>query len=497
MRRPNDLLSALATLYLSLPGFVFAVTWLEPALGIPVGLLAFAAISRVFGEVQSHRALHPAHVVALLATVAVVWSALGGAGHFFYANPDWKTRDAVYADLILTGWPPEYAVADGAPVVLRTAFGYFLPPALVATVTGLTWAPLMLFLWTAVGVWLFLLLLPLPKRGPWHIVGALLLVVFFSGMDYPAILAVHGHAPIFPLPLEWWRPWTYTSLTAQLFWAPNHALALWLGTLLLYRHRDDPALPSLLLLLFPLLLIWTPFAIIGLFPWVLWIALTRPAGQLARLKMPARTHWLASMALTIAVVALFSRHGLGSGFSDPDPAGRHVGGGGRAESVFPVLDYVQFVFFEFGALVLLLRPDTREDRGALIVATAVLMLIPFIRFGPSNDWMLRVSTPSLLMLCLLVLKETLDRATPNVLRRSLLIAVLLLGAITPWFELARAVLLPRTPPNYGASLLDQQGGHFVPHYFGVLDRPEIRWAFRVPAPVPAGQTRHEWASAPR
>jgi hypothetical protein len=491
MTRFPDSLAAAALAYLAAPSFVFLLTWLQLPLGLATAALLATALYQLLRRLPPTAAPYTRSALLFLVILAFVWAALGGAGHFVYANSDWRTRDAVYGDLILSAWPPEYGLHDGVPLILRTAMGYYLPPALLSKLAGTEFASLILFGWTALGVALFLLLLPLPKRLGWRLILHGFLVVFFSGMDWPAIVLVHGQLPIFPLPLEWWRPWTYTSLTGQLFWAPNHALALWLGTALFYRYRANPILPVLGLVLLPLLLLWTPFAVIGLLPWFLWGTLRAwpSTGSLARGTTAAQ--WVSGAILTAVVVSLFTRPAIAAAFASAVAAGDNAVTKAAGIDVDLVAAYVQFVAFEFGLLVLLLRPRHVDARQALAIASGLLLLLPLAHFGPSNDWVLRVSTPSLLVLLCLALAE-LDVPGQDILRSlrlTALVAILVLGAITPVFEISRAILWPRTPPNYGQTLVEQQAGFLAPHYLGKLDLATLRAILKTPALVPAAADR--------
>lgn len=491
MNRLSDPISMLAVAYLATPAFVFVLGWMELPPGLAVAALLSVAICQLNTQLPCRPLAHGRSAWIYLLILACIWAAFSGGAHFFYANTDWRTRDSVYADLILSAWPPSYGLQDGTPLVLRTAMGYFLPPALLASLAGIRLAPAILFAWTAIGIALFLLLIPSPRRFGWRLFLVGLLVVFFSGMDYPAIVLIHGHLPIFPLPLEWWRAWTYTSLTGQLFWAPNHALALWIGTALFYRHRSDSVLPALGLVLLPLLLLWTPFAVIGLLPWFFWgIARAYPSARFALLGTTP-VQWMLAVILATIVIALFSRSGSAVSYALAEPVSAAAPPGGMFARLDQAAGYIQFVAFEFGLLVLLLRPRLPEMRQALTIAASVLLLLPLIRIGPSNDWLLRVSTPSLLILMLLTLAE-LDIPSQEIrhsLRTAVLIGVLALGAVTPIFEFSRAILWPRTPPNYSQSLIEQQLGFVPPHYVGHLDLPLLRVLFRSPSPVPEAAQR--------
>lgn len=491
MSRLSDPLAVAALVYLAAPAFAFAVGWLALPAGLTTAVLSAVGLYQLNRQLPRRPWTHSAGAATLLLVLAASWTAFCGAGHFFHATPDWQARDTVYADLMLAAWPPGYGFREGAPLVLRTAMGYFLPPAALAKLAGAEFASRILFAWTFLGVALFLLLLPLPRTLGWRLILLGLVVVFFSGMDWPAIVLIHGHLPVFPLPLEWWRPWTYTSLTGQLLWAPNHALALWLGTALLFRHQRDAALPALGLVVLPWLMLWTPFAVIGLLPWFLWsIARNHPSLR-STLASPTPAQWLGATALSAILIILFSRPGVPAVFSLPDPVASAASANGRGIDLELISGYVQFIAFEFGLLVLVLRPAGTAAKQALALATVILLLLPLIRLGPSNDWLLRVSTPSLLILLFLTLAE-FDVPAERSLRSPrllVLVGILTLGAITPFFEFSRAVLWARTEPNYGQSLVEQQRGFLPPHYIGRLDSALARVLFKTPSPVPQAALR--------
>lgn len=488
----QDPLSATALLYLAAPSFVFLFGWLE----LPLAFAALALLS--IALIQLLRRLPPRPVpysgfaLALIITIGLLWASLGGAGHLVYANIDWATRDTVYADLILAAWPPSYGVHDGAPLMLRTAMGYFLPPAALTKLAGIRWATMILLGWTALGVALFLALLPLPRQFGWRLVLVALAVVFFSGMDYLGVLLVLGHVPIFPTPLEWWRQWTFSSLTAQLLWAPNHALALWLGATLYFRHRFDFPLPSLVLMMLPLLLLWTPFAVIGLLPWVFWSLWVARHSLLPALRQTSVAQWLSALLLIAIVGSLFATKGVATDFAPRVGTYGPTGQLGRLDLEL-VLNYIQFAGCEFLILALLLIPFVGTLRREFSLAVGLLLVIPLFRFGPSNDWALRVSTPSLVILMIVTISVLADGLNDKQkLRKQIpILVVLLIGALTPYFEFARAVLWKQTPPNYGESLVEQQRGYLAPHYIGRLDRAELQAVFKKPGLVPNAQERQE------
>ena len=481
--RPPDALTLLALAYLAVPNLVFLAGWLRLPFALP-GILLVVATLVQFSRQQKTGWRIPQSLPAFLviATAAMLWTACGGAGHFFYANPDWHVRDTVLADLVFSDWPPAYSEHAGTFHILRSAIGYFLPVAMAGKWFGIGSVDFLLYTWTTLGVLLFLLLLPLPRRLEYRLPLLLLLPVFFSGMDFLGIYLVTGDLPMFPLRLEWWVPFSYSSFTGQLYWAPNHALALWLSTVLFYRHWGHPVLPALLLVLIPLLVIWTPFAVAGLMPFIVLavlrkIIIRQPAGGLGLTWLQGLTAvfvlWVTIRLMTLGVAAI---------------QGAPTEAYHTADDRF-LLKYAIFCLMEFAILALLLARNLRHSQGLFWLSVLILFLLPLYQFGPSNDTMLRLSTPCLLMLMLLCLDQlqaSWGQPWQTLRHTSLpvLVVVLLVGAQTPFNEIWRALSFRRTPPNYGMTLVETQHGYEPPHYIGRLDRPDVIAFLRNPARVP-------------
>lgn len=493
-----------ALCYLAAPTLCFVAGWLKtPFAGVAViGLIYLLVRTCAELTIQSGTFTRPALIY--LAALALIWACFGGTGHFFYANTDWTTRDSVYADLTFTSWPPMYSTLAEYPIILRSAIGYYLPPALISSYFDISWAPVILTLWTALGVFLFLVLLPLPRHLGKALAVASLCVVGFSGADILGSILLHGHLPIFPLPLEWWAPWTYTSLTAQLFWAPNHALALWLGTALYFRYRNAPGLILLSLLALPLLLIWTPFAIIGLLP-LLILSLMRQRLSLWRvIRAIPPIYWLAFGVLSYLILRYLSLSAVPptmttTGTELPPSIGPSLPWNPISVSDDSMRAYGAFVLLEFLLLVIVMWPGIATAiRPELILATLILAVLPVFRLGPSNDLLLRASTPSLVLLLLLILdSHQKGNFREWGLGRTIALASLLsIGALTPLAEFARALTWSRVAPNYSQSLFEAQNKQLPGHYFAVLDAPDLAVLLRAPGLVANGDARHARDSAP-
>lgn len=474
-----DLVTGWAMLYLSLPNFIFFFSWVTPLPGLACGAaLAYLLTRMGCWNVPPRLGNHAVTGVFVLLAMAVVWSYCGGAGHFSYANRDWIVRDAVYGDLIWGQWPVSYGTRDGYPLLLRSAIGYFLPAALVTKALGLQIADLVLFAWTAIGTFLFLALLPI---GHWKPLTTLILgtiVILFSGMDALGIIITTGLPPIFPLPFEWWTSFTYSSLTAQLFWAPNHAIPIWIATALFCRHWRHGSFPNLAPALFASLPLWSPFALLGQLPFAC-LALVHHKRAIARWLWPQWTAAALSLVLIVFWADFLSLDigGIAAGVNEPFKT--------ASTDLNPLGDYPIFVLMEFGILALALRPHVTDHRSEFLMAVVVLLALPFFRFGPSNDLLLRCSTPALIVLLWLTL-QVFIAWTDAPSRHSfpvLITVILALGAATPVSEIWRSQAWKIWPSDYQRTL-PEKTKHFPTHYIGRLTDPVLRQVLRRPTVTP-------------
>lgn len=476
-----DGLTACALAYLALPNLIFFFGWFRLPLALLLCAAMFCFLARVCcPRAGAWRSRHTRSAVLLIIAMSAAWSAFGGGSHFMYANADWEIRDAVLGDLVNGEWPLHYLSAEGEPLILRSAIGYFLPPALLGKIFGLGYLDIAIYLWTSLGVLSFLLLLPLPKSAGWRLAVALLLVVFFSGMDLVGIVIATESLPIFPLRLEWWSPLSYPSLTGQLLWAPNHCLSSWLAAALCFRHRHGAEFLAVATAMLPLTLIWTPFTVIGLIPFVI----------LGAVHCIRRFSWHSVPWGAVVAAGVFSLPMLLFLTSD-------IGNIDSAAATTPsttavnyalkqvsLSGYLLFVGCEFMFLALVMAPHVRDGRAEFWLALVVLLALPLLRFGPTNDLGLRLSTIPLVILLAICLQTLLSR--DGVAPRStpwIAVVFLVIGAHTAFNELWRSASFPRWAPDYRQTLADHQGGQPAAHYVGRLSASPLRdWLKPLPAP---------------
>ena len=456
-----DCLDRVAIGYLGLPVLIFLCGWLTWWAGLPVALLLLAG-SRALWPAQdsgTNRMPFDLSVGLLVVVVAIVWSALGGAGHLFFANFDWTTRDIVLRDLVVGAWPVGYGEFDGAQLLLRAPLGFYLPAAVAGKVFGLGTADPALLAWTAIGVALFLALAVSRVASLRAATVVVLVLVFFSGMDLVGTvlrggLQLAGHLRITDH-LEWWAErFQYSSNTTQLFWVPNHALAGWIATALLVRHADRPGFARIVPLVVALVPIWSPLTAVGLLPLAgIWWLQQLGKERTLRLIDPVAMAAAVAIALATGAYLVMGAAEIRSGVT--------VRAG---ESLLLYLPhYLQFVLLEGGILWLLLL--ALRVNGLLVVAGLVLLVLPFAAFGPSNDLAMRGSIPALVVLALAA-ASVLAYPAAALQRRVLwpILLVLMLGVPTAVTEMARAVSEPAWKPDYSHSLVPDPGNGYPAHY---------------------------------
>lgn len=482
--RPLDAVSMAALFYLALPLLVFLTGWLKPAYAaVAVALLGYHLRRSLSWSGIQWRTAPPLGYLLAVVALAAAWTAFGGAGHFFHANVDWQVRDGVYGDLIRGGWPVSYAVEDGVHRLLRSAIGYFLPPAGLAKLIGLQSADILLWLWTLAGATLFLLLLPVPWRVSPGVLALLLVAVLFSGMDALGVVLTAGYWPIFPLRIEWWVPLSYSSITGMLYWAPNHALPLLVSSALFFRHWRHPDFFAFAIVMVLAGLIWTPFVLPALAPFLVLLVIDR---RRAGVSWSVLLRHLALPALVAWPIVRFLTLDLGQLGTDaaPEPGALTMP---RSTEGFLSGTYAPFVLMEFAILAALLHLRLRHSLATFRVAVAVLFLLPFLSVGPAHDILLRFSTPALVMLLLLTLVVLQEPWQSWRDARSPLLVVLLVGSVTPIHEIWRGATWRHTPPDYAAcNLVERLRGNMPTHYVGRLAAADLAHLLREPQLSPAG-----------
>jgi hypothetical protein len=448
---------AIALAYLALPTVVFLAGWIV----VPIGPVAAVLVAiAVLALAMRRRSIEPSSAgpsIVPVVVVATAWCVIGGIGHFVFANPDWVVRDAVLVDLVGKPWPVTYAV-DGVATLMRAPIGYFLPAAVVGRLFGIRVAEYALLVWTVVGVALVFAMMLRDRPSPKATAIRLAIFIAFSGMDIVGQIAHYKPYSIGDH-LEWWAfLFQYSSITTQLFWVPNHALPGWIAIawLLGQDPRRLPVGPAILFVAFAPL--WSPLTTIGIAP-IVGVALLRQwAAERSPLVFRALLDWRMVVPVVACVALVFPYLVAGS---DKVASGMNASVPFVGGDIVP--RYIEFVLFEFaGFAALLLLRDRRDP--LLWAAIGVLLALPVYRFGPYNDLAMRASIPAL---ALLAIRMGAWLSTPYALTRdprarAIAVVLLVVGAVTPFMEVARVFMRPPWDLDQRSSLIDvTRGTHYL------------------------------------
>ena len=421
--------------------FILANALLAPGLAVVpaaivlTGCLASLAImirlcqtapGTFFAELVQGQTLAACSVVALILCV------LGGEGHLFYASDDWLIRDAVLGDLSGHGFPITYS-HKGADFFLRAPLGMYMLPAVAGRGFGAGAAHTALLLQNTLLLALILYLFTQISR-----IGTTLflaLFIAFSGLDVlPSAVFSFAKTGTFWLPrhLEGAIPWfQYSSHVTQIFWVPNHGLpGWWFAALAILCARGQLGLPALVIMI-AALSFWSPLSMIGAFVILLVLAVMH-----FRELIRAPLWWSACAAGAGLIPVLLYM------LTD---AGAVSGHWLIVQSGFPMA-CILFLAYEIPHFAVINRAWSMigaELKPLLIASVIMLVVMPIYGMGPGNDFLTRGSIVPLSILAIVFCT-----LVPEIMRGAnrelayVTAGIIAIGAVTPLFEIGRAVLTP-------------------------------------------------------
>ncbi len=417
-----------------LPALLFAIGWLKPPIAIFIGSLitlsACAFIGDLYhalGRLCTSTVIAPASFASRVASAAsaglviMLWLSLSGAGGVGYQNTDYRASNALLKDLTTQPWPLRLTL-DKTLTPVTYYVGYYLPAAAAGKVAGWYAANAVLFLWTALGVFLafawFLRLAGGPRDSSWI---TALIFCFAGGLDLVGYyfltqkpFDLDGHVD------TWAGYFQYSSNTTLLYWVPQHAIAAWLLTGLVLSAARHPARAPVVAVSLASAILWSPFGVLGLMPFAALAAAQWPTGEIRRWLLSPAALLMQTTALGLAVVHLSFL--AANRFAFPISFVWHNESGLRVLGFF-----LAFEFLEFGLLASLLvlmvlsgvhtgRRGEIDAAGTLQTwsgrtarlfgvdrwhvlafgaAVSVLGVLPIFKMGANNDLVMRGSIPAL------------------------------------------------------------------------------------------------------
>jgi hypothetical protein len=416
---------------------------LRPVAGLFVTLGCAASLYLVVGAVRRCRdgflaSRVDAAIFAPCALSAIALCVLGGEGHFFYPNYDWLNRDAVLADLVRQSFPIFYDY-EGSEFVLRAPLGMYMIPAAIGKLLGLHAAHLALLAQNVTILSLTLTLLVSMVRGRKGVFLAVFLA--FSGIEVVAVFIVAGMKYIavgsFSWPLymhqhlAFWNPFLqYTNHVTQIFWVPNHAFPGWWLAALSILHVRREIDSTVLIVAFAFLFFWSPLTMAGALPIVGYLVLRR---EFRTLLTPRLLVACAAALCFLPIVAYLA--------ADAGSVPRKW----LVENDSFWIIYVIFILVQIPHAAIVSWSWRRLDPGARtlsILSIVILLLIPIYKLGANNDFAMRASIMPLALLAFVFGSIVAQlQWHEGIGRGATAVAIIVLGCITPAFEIQRALML--------------------------------------------------------
>lgn len=409
--------------YLFLPVLIFFFGWLNWYISIPLCLLMLFCVYKTISEIGGSVISVSYKKFILILSILLLWCILSGVGRYVWQNEDHYWRNAIFNDLVSYDWP---VINDNYSLCYY--FGYWLPAALVGKIfDSVEIGNVILLVWTWLGVSLFYFLICDYLKSVK--VGILFILIFFSGIDifgYSELyLKTHDFSELlstlttFPH-LEWSHiPFQASSISTLLFWVFNQSVPFFVGMMLLLLNEKWKYVPFL----YSLLLIFSPFPFVGFAPVILYWAIRewQREGLKIFMKKNLSVENLTAILILFCVGTFYlSNIAVGeSGFRNP-----------TSKYLFYLLtQYVVYLLFVF---------KTNRKDPLLWIMFCTCLVFSLVNLGESTDFCMRTNIPLTVYLMLLVMKYLYDCDVDKKVKR-LLIVVALIGAITPFFELARTV----------------------------------------------------------
>ena len=403
--------------FLALPVLVFLTGYLRIYVGMPLGLLLITVCVLAVMDCVKDQEKNllssddtaikiPVSYLIGFALTAIAVSFVSGVGEFIFTLNDHPYRRAIMNDLINYRWPViyDYSTQTNPEVIKeigRTSgsyafmyyFTYWLPSALIGKMFGSLAGNIALMIWNAAGIFLtFVGISKIAGRAGFSVPFA---YICFAGMDVlPNIVhlfvewkAYHG--------IEAWLPvLAYMSNFAELTSVFHQCVPCWLIVTLMLMSKNTRSIG----LLGGMLLAYSPWGVIGLFPLAVVRALSKPMRKGGAKKLFLNIFSIINIVSCIVIVSAYGPFYLGNHNSVSDNGFFWKFTNGPLEAV---IIYILFVLVEIAPFALILWKT--EKKNVLFIAVLIeLMIIPLYKVTLANDFCLRSSMAARFVLCILL-----------------------------------------------------------------------------------------------
>jgi len=410
---------------------------------------------------------------ALVLLVLTAWLLLSGVGGFGFQNEDYVKHNALLLSLILKKWPP--TVGENANLVYYVA--YYLPAALAGKILGWEAANYFNFLWTFTGIilsylWFWKISAINLKNSKTRTFVLLLIFSLAGGLDVIGYYLIKHHTiELFTHIERWAKYFQYSSNTTLIYWVPQHTIAGWLLTGIVVTSIYVPQNLKCLGLSVAFGIIWSPFVVIGIAPFLIFIFIEYMAQSKRRYLYNFEVILLSLSSLWIGIInGLFiasNRYTFPVGFIWEFIINKRV-------LITSLLEFwfLEFAFLTVGILLLIVlgrrfspcEAETYQRTSLLgnwkeylkcqfnidptqlyvfLLAIVILTILPLFKMGYANDLVMRGSIPALFIFWAFVGKIAVDSSVSIKIKMRylyiLITAVIIIGFFSGITEISRSI----------------------------------------------------------
>ena len=419
-----------ALLYLAIPVFIFCFSFLSIPFVISSAVALVILIFCLCRLKQSNVDIHlnirgvikywPLFLFSLLITYIVVVYPFG--------THDWTNYFAAFNLLAESAWVPLYEL-DGETWFLRYYLAWFIPPALFTKIFGIQFLTPVLFIWTAAGLCIAMLLAFHNLNKTFHLFVAPLVLFLFSGLDLVGAWLVDFLIAPGPYWLDWWAGQQVFAVLSNLntfHHSPHHALAAFLpSSLFLFDRRYAVQYGALII---TIIAMWSTFCAIGLLPIAVW------AVHKEGLKTALTAQNLLVAPLLAIPIVLYLTQG----------AGQVPHMFTWEHDNFTFYNFFLFLLLEFLLVLAIFYWLCKEERSLIIALAVFLVILSIYKFGEWNNLIYRGSIPSVFVMSIIMLNSLLKHKGWS---REFLIVYMIIGAIPVLVISAKRVSLPLADRN--------------------------------------------------
>ena len=409
----------IAILYLIIPVFIILFTFFSTPFVVPSAaaliILVFCLYRTYHSEsgwqLKSLLRYWPLLLVSLIVTYSCVYP---------FDSVDWRNYLAAFNLLAESTWTPVYEY-NGHTWFLR----YYIPPALVTKVIGGQFLMHSMFIWTAAGLILAMLLAFRNLHKKHLLIIAPLVFFLFSGLDIVGAWLVGMTELPNPYYLNWWGGQWLFEIFANLnafSYSPHHAIATFLPvSLFLFKRRLAVQYGGLLLTVNTM---WSTFGTVGLLPIAAW-ALYREGWRTALTPQ----NLLSAPMLAIPIVLYLTQ------------GASHVPSMFSWEDInFSFSFFVLFCILEFLLILTILYWFQKEDRTLIATLAIFLTILCMFKVGGYNNLLYRGAMPAVCVMALLMFKAILANRG---WRRDALLSYLLIGTVPVLLAFTARIKVPK------------------------------------------------------